>query len=347
MKIQQVHSPHAIAPVQTNVVSQADARARAIAAMTPPANPTAQEHPVADPNNISPEELSAVRAPTQDAGTQFEATSTEQSQPVQENKQEDKDPALIRQYNQLARQERALRQKAQAQAADLQKQMDAFKAEKAQFEARIKQFEDGYVSRDRIKADPLGTYEESGVTYDDVSQQALTRQPIDPSVKAYMAKMEAKIADLEAKNENTVKTFQDQQGQAREAAIGQIKRDAAALVKSDPEQYEAISKYPNGVKEVVDYIVKKFDKTGEVLTVEEAADAVENFIVEETLPLTRLNKIKKRLEQTNASNGQAQKTQQNSQTQPQMKTLTNAASSTRKLSARERALLAFKGELKS
>ena len=353
MKIQPVASPFAIKDTST---PESVRTAKAVAAFNkgqssydkPTITQTAQ-HSV-DQNNISPEELSAVKAPTPvDAPTPVEATQ-EQTPPApqEEAKETVKDPALVRQYNLLARQERALRQKAQAQAQELQKQQEAFKTEKAAFEARIQEMEKGYVSRDRIKADPLGTYEEAGVTYDDVTQQAITRQPTDPRVMSTIQRLEAKIAELESSNQKAAKTYQDQQQAAYQSAVKQIRADAVALVKSNPEEFEAIAK-TGSVKDVVELITRTYDKDGVLLSVEEAAQQVEDYLVEEGEKLTRIEKIKKRIAGSNASTpGSNQKTQAQTQTQPTpMKTLTNATASTRKLSARERALLAFKGELKS
>ncbi len=103
------------------------------------------------------------------------------------------------------------------------------------------------------------------------------------------------------------------------------------------------------MRDVVDRIKEVHAKTKRVLTVEEAARQIENEYIEQGMKLTSIQKIQKRMNQPNASAGKSnQQTQANQQTQStQMKTLTNAQSSTRPLSARERAVLAFKGELKS
>jgi hypothetical protein len=74
---------------------------------------------------------------------------------------------------------------------------------------------------------------------------------------------------------------------------------------------------------------------------------VEDYLVDEAVKLANIGKIKKRLSTAPAVPAKTEK-QTPTNKQPQtMKTLTNATASTRQLSARERALLAFKGELKS
>ncbi len=98
-------------------------------------------------------------------------------------------------------------------------------------------------------------------------------------------------------------------------------------------------------------IEETYQKDGILLSVEEAAQEVENYIVEQGLnKLSKIEKIKKRLaENSGAVNPPAKQVKTETQANPektQMKTLTNASSGARKLSARDRAILAFKGELK-
>jgi hypothetical protein len=157
-----------------------------------------------------------------------------------------------------------------------------------------------------------------------------------------------KIAKLEQAIEQGNKNAVDRDQAGRAAAIKQISTDAKNLIKSDPVAYEAIAK-TGTVKEVVDLITKTFDKDGVLLSVEEAAEEVENYLVEENFKMsTSINKIKQRMAAANASQNTSGEKTQASNKQPQtMKTLTNAASSSRQLTQRERAILAFKNELKS
>lgn len=83
------------------------------------------------------------------------------------------------------------------------------------------------------------------------------------------------------------------------------------------------------------------------MSVEEAAQEVEDYLADEAWKLAQTKKIKSRYSNSSATNENTgkQSPSPNQQQQP-MKTLTNNVSSTRKLSARERALLAFEGKLK-
>lgn len=353
MKVQPVASPHAIQPPTPH---STDKRAAAIKAFQQgrssydapaptPSTVQAQETPVANPNNISPEELSAVKPQAQetevtpDISTQSEATP----EPV---KPEPKDPALSRQFAQLARQERQIRMKAQQQAQELQRQKEAFELEKKAWTEKQTDYEKNYVSRQVVKDNTLQALAEAGVSYDDLTQQILNQAPPNPQMEAYVKRLEAQINELKGGLDEQKKQQVTAQQEQRKAAERQIEVDATDLIRSNPVAYEAISQLgKRGIQEVKRLITQTYDKDGILMTVEQAADEVENYLVEENYNMaSRISKIKKRLQGQDTQGKTATETKQ---TQPApMKTLTNASASTRKLSAKERAILAFKGELK-
>lgn len=343
MKVTPVANPSQVQQTQANP----DLRAKAIAAFEQANKPQTQETPVADPNNITPEEMSAIRPPTQqeealDSDKNTEVVAEQTQEPAKPQEQED--PALSRQFAQLARQERQLRAKANQQATELQSAKDALKAREDALKAREEEIKSNYIPKSRFKQDPLSVMEEEGLTYDELTQQAITRQPTDPRVLNHIAKLEAKLAEMEERSNTAQKTWEQQQTDQYNAAVQQIERDVKTLVSSDPE-FEA-TKYNKSEKAVVKLITETFKKDGYVMDVEEAARLVEQELVERTLnSATKIEKIKKQLGQGLATQAPPPKTQAPQQTQ-KMKTLTNAAGSSRQLSAKDRAILAFKGELK-
>lgn len=346
-KITSVASPHAVqdSPTPAHVIAARTARAVEAfnkgAPLKAVSQSQAQETAVLDPSNVSVEELSAITSPSQemDKNTEVEAPVTE----VTPEPAPEKDPALSRQFAQLARQERAYRLKVQQQEQAIKAREAAIQAKEEAMAAKDREYQSDYIRRDRIKQDALGVLDESGVSYDELTQQALTRQPTDPRVMNTINKLEAKIAELESKATEQQKSYTEQQQQAYNSAVKQIESDVKALVRNDPN-FETV-RATGSVRDVVELITKTHAKTGIVLSVEEAAEQVEEYLVEEAMKLTRLEKIKRRVQQSAQTAKPTQQTQ--AKQQSQMKTLTNATSSTRKLSARERALLAFKGELKS
>lgn len=352
MKVTPVTSPGVIPP---NGTPEASRTAKAIAAFNKGAStydkpaPTqgqAQEHPVQNANAVSVEELSAIQANTAET-LQDAPESTQEDTPTSEPQKPAEDPAISRQFAQLARQERALR-------AQKQQQDQAHKAKEAELAAReaalqpVKQDLSNYVSIDQLKRDAYGTLAKLGVSYDEYTQQALTHQPVNPQVQQHIEALEAKLAKLEAFNETSSKTYAEQQQAQYQAAVKQIESDVLQLVKADPTTYEVIAKTGRGaIKEVVKLIEETYNKDGILMTAEEAAQEVEDYMTEKSFKtLSQIDKIKKRMNQANASQKTSDVKTQASPKQQQMKTLTNATSSTRQLSAKERAILAFKGELK-
>lgn len=347
MKIQSVASPNDIRQAPSP-----DLKARAVAAFNQ-ANQQPAAQVVQNQNSISAEEMGAIIPQSSqqvDKVADIEETVETAEAPSEEvPKAESKpkeDPALSRQFAQLARQERALRAKAAQQDQALKAREAAIQAREAEISSKSQQYQDGYISKDRLLRDTLGTLAEAGINYEEITRQAMNQTARDPRMEAMVDELKAEIKTLKQANETSQKTYNEQQQQAYQAAVKQIRQDAVSLVKADPIAYEAIAK-TGSVKDVVDLITQTYDKDGVLLTVEEAAQEVENYLIDQGVnTLGRIDKIKKKLGM-NASSS-AQKTQTPSptkQTQP-MKTLTNATSSTRPLSARERAILAFGNKLK-
>lgn len=357
MRVTPVASPLAIPPQGT---PEHVRTAKAVAAFnkgqssydkTPAPGPTPapQEYAVADPNNISPEEMSAVKPHQPDKGVISEQAETEtQQEPSQDPQTEEKpkvDPVLSKQFAQLARQEKALRIKQQQQDQALKTREQALAAREAELNGKPQFDSTKYISRDDLKQNTLRQLAEAGITYEELTQQILNTSPTDPRTEAIISKQDARIAQLEAKLEEQVKSQSENQQQAYNAAVKQIEADTKALVQMDPN-FETI-KATNSVRDVVDLIERVYKKDGILLSVEEAAQEVEDYLVEEAMKISKIGKIKSRLEKAGQPAPVQSRQAQKPQTQPVMKTLTNAASSSRQLSAKERAILAFKGELKS
>lgn len=360
MKITPVAGPnHQHAPIQQTTTNNSDARSRAIAALTGTSQAgntqgNAQEHPVANANNISAEEVSAVRAQSQETTeninnvTPIEDTTT----PAVEAKPPQVDPETDKKFQELTRQERIARAKVVKMQTEMKAAQDALNAREAALAAREAKLDPTqYIEKSRFKADPLSVMAENEVSYDTVTEQLLKHQPKDPRVEAQISRLEQTIKNLEAKLDNGEKAQAEQRTADYQNALKQIERDTTQLVKSDPETYEAIAK-TGSEKAVTKLIERTYREAGVLLSIEEAAEQVEEELVEQGIKTySNIDKIKKRLAATaNASTATAKPQDKKieaakpQQTQPQMKTLTNAQASTRKLSARERALLAFKGE---
>lgn len=370
-KIEIVAQPGDKAPTITPVgapgrstPAQQSAREKAIAALlgqssqSPMGN--SQQTPVQDASKITPEETVNLNKSDSNSGQAAineaapEAASAQDASPAAEAAEEPKEATqpetqeepLSQQYAVLARKEKALRAKEASfkarEAALAAKEAELTSSQPTQTPLDTTK----YVSIEELKRNALGILQKHGVSYDDVFQQALQAQsPEFQAMRQMREEIDAKLAELEDKQAKVSKTFEESQTAAYQSALKQIKTDATALVTNDAA-YETV-KEMGAVQDVVDLIEKTFQEDGVLLTVEEAAAQVEEHLVEEALKLAKLQKIQARLKPATPAPTQAQQTATPAKQQApakQMTTLSNTVSTTRQLSARERALLAFKGE---
>lgn len=309
-------------------------------------NPTG----IANPTAVAPEEFMAIpKANIPDISDSVEDTEVQVAgtphDPAQAPTEEPtKVDPLSSQYAMLARKEKALRAKQQQMEQSIKQREEALKARESELLTKNTQQDmSSYISKDKIKQQTLQVLAEAGVSYDELTQQILNQTPTDPRTEAHISRLEAQIKKLEEANETSQKSQTKQQQDAYEAAVRQIRTDAKKLVHTDPS-YEMI-KSTGSVNDVVDLIEKTYAQDGIVLSVEDAAAEVEEYLAEEAVKLARLSKIQNRLKPVAkaTTNSNVQSPQTPKQQQP-MKTLTNASASSRPLSARERAMLRFKGE---
>lgn len=359
MNVQPVASPHqAITPNSTPTAAQ-DARAKAIAAFT-----KAQE-PQVNQNAISPEEFGAVKQKMRQEPSEneqlagqnnsdevpAEQTPEDASAPVEESAKEQETPALSSQYAALARREKALR-------ANAAKQDQAFKAREAALATKEAELTakgtpqapdySNYISKDLFNKDPIAALQQAESSYEKLTQQILDQGNMDPRVERMHQALEAKIAKLEAELADGKKSQESAQAESYKTAVAQITQDVKQMVKADPT-YEMI-KVTNSYKDVVELIEATFKDTGRLMTNEEAAQEVEDYLTEQAEKLAKTNKIRSRLQPAASTQAKAQPVQKpvdQKQLQTQQKsmtTLTNASSRPRQMSAKERAIAAFRGE---
>lgn len=313
--------------------SNSSARDRAIAALAGDAVPQVNQ------NNISPEELSAVK-PDQTEETSGQADTSE----VTPEPSPKEDP-LSSQYAVLARKEKAARQRAMKLDQEYKVREAALAAREAQLTEKATQDLSGYIPKDKLLRNPYGVLNELGVSYDKLTEDALRAQsPEFQAMQQMRDEMREELQQLREEQGNTKKSIQEQQTQAYQQALGQIRNEVKELVYTDPS-YEAI-KAARATNDVVELIERTFNEDGTLLTVEQAANAVEDYLLEEATKMAQINKVKERLARNSETKQPSTDPKQQATGEKNIKTLTNSVGSTRPLSARERALLAFKGELK-
>lgn len=314
-----------------------DGKARALAKLNAAMEQNASRaNPVPNPTQISPEELSAVTSQVSEPATES-PTSESSSAPAVTKAPEE---PLSSQYAQLARREKAIR----AKALEIKAQEAAFKQREDALKAKEADYSQNYIQKSRFTEDPLSVLNEAGVNYDDLTNRILNQPRIeDAALAGELKNLRDEIKALKGEQEQSKKSYEENQTNAYKQAVDTIRRDVAALVKTNPD-FEVVHA-TGSVGDVVDLIERTFKEglsdeypAGTVLDIEVAAKMVEDHLVEEALKIARTKKITQKLQP--ATPAAAKPAQQ----QP-AKTLTNAMGANRPLSAKERALLAFEGKL--
>jgi hypothetical protein len=295
--------------------------------------------PVRNPSQVAPEEISVVKPPTRASDADSTDTTTDAAPP--EATKPAPDPLSAR-YAQLARQERALRAKVQAQEAAFKAKEAAFNEQLAAAKAKDAEYSSNYVPKSRIKSDPLSVMTEEGVTYDELTQAILNPQAKqDPRVLAEIEKLRAEVKEARAYQDQAKEESVAQQKLAYNQAVTQIRNETKQLIANDPS-FEMI-KGTQSVGDVVDLIEKTYARDGILLSVEEAASEVEEYLTTQAVKLAKINKIRSKLQEVQKP---TQQQQASAPKQAGMKTLTNSVNASKSMSARDRAIAAFKGELK-
>ncbi len=274
-----------------------------------------------------------------------EAAPATQPKPASEATKTDEgtEQPLNPRFAQLARQEKALRARdaqIKAKEADFDKRVaEAVKAKEAELQGK-------YVPKDRLTKETLQVLQEAGIDYDTLTQQALG-EPADPR-DVRIASLEEKLEQALEKISGIDKTYQDDKNQSYQQAKTQIKNNVTQLVSKDPN-YEMITA-TDSIGDVVELIETTFHEgldedhpAGTLLTVEEAAQIVEDYLVAEGEKLARLKKIQNRLAPPVQDKKDLAPPKQDSSVQPQRQpTLTNGMTGAAKkeYSARQRALFA-------
>lgn len=232
---------------------------------------------------------------------------------------------LSPQFAALAKAKRA----AQAKEAAILAKEQAF----AQKEADMKAAFDKLA---RLKANPLSVLQEEGVTYDQLTESLLSQNQGTAGIDELKA-------EIKAMKEGFERQQAERDQQVERQVMTQIRKDVDQLI-SQGDDYEMVREAGYGPK-VVELMQRVFKETGELLDTAEAAQLVENELIEESLRFAKLNKIRSRL--TTQEQTQLQAAQQaRAPAQKVTRTLTSRDGASAPMSARERAIAAFYGKLK-
>lgn len=188
----------------------------------------------------------------------------------------------------------------------------------------------------KLKSNPLSVMLENGVTYDQLTEAIIAQQSGNtPEINALKA-------ELAALKEHVGNQFTTRDQQAEQQVLADIKKEAIQLAKG--EQFEAIRE-AKAENQVVELIHRTWKKTGEILDTHEAAELVENQLIDEALPFAKLSKVQKRLTPAEAAQVEVQLPTPKPNTKI-MRTLTNRDTASPIMDKRARAIAAMQGTLK-
>ncbi len=214
------------------------------------------------------------------------------------------------------------------QFAALAKQKRAIQVKERELAEREKKLSSpgqGSIALDRLKAEPLRVLLESGVTYEQLTE-AIVKDQGNPEIRTLKDEMNSLREGMDQK-------LSQRDQQAEQQVLQEMRREATNLV-ADGDDFELI-RGTESVPDVMQLIERTYRKTGEVLDVKEACQLVEDELFKETQKLAKFKKVQ----------SQFAPTQQQLQPQRGFRTLTNRDTATAPMSAKQRALAAFRGEL--
>lgn len=214
------------------------------------------------------------------------------------------------------------------QFAALAKQRRALQVKERALQEREKQLSSPgqeSIPLSRLKSEPLSVLLESGVTYEQLTEEILKHQG-NPEIRALKTELNSLKEGIDQKW-----TQRDQQ--AEQQVLAEMRSEASKLVAQD-DDFELIRE-TRSVPDVMDLIERTYRQSGEVLDIREACQLVEDELFKETQRLAKTKKV----------SSQFGPVQQQLQPQRGFRTLTNRDTATAPMSAKARALAAFRGEL--
>jgi len=148
-----------------------------------------------------------------------------------------------------------------------------------------------------LRNDPLKALEEAGLGYDKLTELALNDGRLTPDMQMQVMRQEIE-GDYRKKFEELEGRLEEKESMEQEAYYQSIQEnfqdEINGMISQNPEKYELIEA-SNASPLVYDVIEEHYSETGRILDAEEAANAVESYLEEETQKLFKLKKISGRL----------------------------------------------------
>lgn len=215
-----------------------------------PAEPVTEAAPSAADATQTP-------APADAAPTAPDAPAAEQTPPPT-----DKPAKVDPRFSALAKKE-----------AQLFREREALKAEKAAIEAAHRQVVTFEEAKQAAKLNPVAALEALGLTPAEVNEYILNGGKVS-EVTAVREEIERFKAEQEAARVAAEKAAAERLDAERNAVLDSFRRDAVAFVEASTDRY-TLTRINNAATLVPQVVEQHFAKTGELLTTAQAADLVE------------------------------------------------------------------------
>lgn len=238
----------------------------------------------------------------------------------------------------LARREKAL---ARERAESKSREADREKQWEAKLQAQRSEIEQSY--RSKLQQDTWGTLIEAGLTPEQVTQVMLnTPKPEDIKFQ----EMRRELDQLKKQSETAANQTQEQQKRSYEQARGLVSKEVALLVDGN-DAFETI--VAMGAQDAVVQLIEDTlndPEQGYMMSAEDAAKAVEEYLVEKTLSYAKLKKVQAKLgTPLEEAQQQVQEKKPQSQTLSHSLKQQSSAQPMTQAEKRQRAILAFQGKL--
>ena len=215
--------------------------------------------------------------------------SEEVEQSLEEAREPEKSDDFSRKFAALSRREKEIRAKEaeyDKRIAELEERLGSFgKKPEPEPELPIEY---------RLKKDPLRALEDMGLSYDKLTELALNDGKLTPEMQMRLMREELegdykkKFEELE--NRLIEKEKSDEQRRYDDIQRG-FQNEIEDFVESNADRYELIQ--ANEANDIIyDVIEEHYNDTGRILDIEEAAEAVENYLEEEAEKIFKLGKFR-------------------------------------------------------
>ena len=148
----------------------------------------------------------------------------------------------------------------------------------------------------RLKQNPLKALEEMGLGYDQLTELALNDGKLTPDLQMQLIRSELEN-DYKSKFEELENRLQEREEAETEAKYENAKNNFMSEIESkvaSDSRFELINS-SNGEELVYNVIEEHYNETGNILEIDEAAQAVEEYLEAEVEKMLKLEKVSRKL----------------------------------------------------